>query len=263
MRITINQYNKDGTVQALSSILYDVLNEICINAVINGTKSEKIFIFNEHVKHFNKEVINIYDRLYADYSVLSFHIKEGTDFVIRCPLTNSFKEVIDFVKSDCKDKIMNLKVTARQNEFVKENKLPEEITVRLVRVKSNNGDIEVLITSLLDRERYLLRDFKWLYNKRWGIETFFDRLKNLLEIERFSSETMIEIEQDFYGLIFLSSLESVLTKEDEEKLSKQNKEKNSNMNIKSINRFHIQLLRNILLSCCWKPTFLHQKFWIS
>jgi hypothetical protein len=31
--IQVNQYNKDGTVQALSSFLYDVLNEICINVV--------------------------------------------------------------------------------------------------------------------------------------------------------------------------------------------------------------------------------------
>lgn len=222
--IQVNQYDKDGIVQALSSFLYDVLNEICINAVINA-KREKNSIFNEHVKHFNKEAINIYDRLYADYSVLSFHIKEDTDFVIRCPLTKSFKEVTDFVKSDCLDKIVNLKVSKGQKKLVQEKKLPEEITVRLVKVKLNNGDIEVLITSLLDREIYLHRDFKWLYNKRWGIETFFDRLKNLLEIERFSSKTMIGIEQDFYGLIFFSTFESVLTKEDEEELSKQNDKK--------------------------------------
>jgi len=82
----------------------------------------------------------------------------------------------------------------------------------------NNGDIEVLITSLLDEEIYLHRDFKWLYNKRWGIETFFDRLKNLLEIERFSTETIIGMEQDFHALIFLSTFESVLIKEDERKI---------------------------------------------
>jgi hypothetical protein len=223
--IQVNQYNKDGTVQALSSFLYDVLNEICINVVFNGTKCEKNSIFDEHIKHFNKEAINIYDRLYADYSVLSFHVKEDVDYVIRCRLTQSFKEVIDFVKSDRIDKIVNLKVTEGQKKFVKENRLPEEITVRLVKVKLNNGNIEVLITSLLNRERYNYKDFKWLYNKRWGIETYFNRLKNLLEIERFSSETMIGIEQDFYGLIFLSTFESVLTKEDEEELSKQNIEK--------------------------------------
>ncbi|MBZ5602383.1 MAG: carboxypeptidase-like regulatory domain-containing protein, partial [Acidobacteriia bacterium] len=60
-------------------------------------------IFNDHVKKFTTEAIIIYDRLYADYSVISFHVKGGYDFVIRCSLTSSFKEVSDFVKSDCFD----------------------------------------------------------------------------------------------------------------------------------------------------------------
>ena len=229
--IQTNQY-KDGTVQALSSFLYDVLNEVCINAVINDKKSEKSFIFSDHVKKFTKEAIIIYDRLYADYSVISFHVKGGYDFVIRCPLTSSFKEVSDFVKSDCFDKIVTLKVTERQRKFVKENGLPKVVTVRLVKVILSNGTIEVLITSLLDGKTYKLEDFKWLYNKRWCIETYFSRLKNLLEVERFSSKTVIGIEQDFHSLIFLSTLESVMIKEDEEKKGKENLEKKLKYNYK-------------------------------
>jgi hypothetical protein len=224
--ISKNQHNTDGTVQALSSFLYDVLNEICINSVINEIKSEKSFVFSDHLKHFTKEAIIIYDRLYADYSVLSFHVKKDIDFVIRCPVSNTFKEVIDFVKSDCKDKIVELKVTESQKKFVRQNSYPEVITVRLVKVKLKSGIIEVLITSLLDETTYKHKDFKWLYNKRWGIETYFNRLKNLLEIERFSSETVIGIEQDFHSLVFLSTLESVLIKEEEKKVSKRNYEKN-------------------------------------
>ena len=222
--IQTNQY-KDGTIQALSSFLYDVLNEVCINAVINDKKSEKSFIFNDHVKKFTKEAIVIYDRLYADYSVISFHAKGGYDFVIRCSLTSSFKEVSDFVKSDCFDKIVTIKVTEKQKTFVKENELPEVVTVRLVKVILSNGTIEVLITSLLDGTTYKLEDFQWLYHKRWCIETYFSRLKNLLEIERFSTKTVIGIEQDFHSLVFLSTLESVLIKEDEEKLCKENSDK--------------------------------------
>jgi Transposase DDE domain len=216
---------KEGTVQALSSFLYDVLNEVCINAVINDKKSEKSFIFSDHAKKFTKEAIIIYDRLYADYSVISFHVKGDFDFVIRCPLTSSFKEVSNFVKSDCFDKIVTLKVTTKQKKFVKENGLPEVVTVRLVKVILSNGTIEVLITSLLDGMTYKLEDFKWLYNKRWCIETCFSRLKNLLEIERFSTKTVIGIEQDFHSLVFLSTLESILIKEDEEKIVKENIEK--------------------------------------
>jgi len=229
--IQTNQY-KDGTVQALSSFLYDVLNEVCINAVINDKKSEKSFIFSDHVKKFTKEAIIIYDRLYADYSVISFHVKSGYDFVIRCSLTSSFKEVSDFVKSDCFDKIVTLKVTERQKKFVKENGLPEVLTVRLVKVILSNGTIEVLITSLLDGKKYELEDFKWLYNKRWCIETYFSRLKNLLEVERFSSKTVIGIEQDFHSLVFLSTLESIMIKEDEEKIGKANLEKKLKYNYK-------------------------------
>ncbi len=229
--IQTNQY-KDGTVQALSSFLYDVMNEICINAVIDEKKSEKSFIFSDHVKKFTKEAIIIYDRLYADYSVVSFHVERGYDFVIRCPLTSSFKEVSDFVKSDCFDKIVTLKVTERQKKFVKENGLPKVVTVRLVKIILSNGTIEVLITSLLDGMKYKLEDFKWLYNKRWCIETYFSRLKNLLEVERFSSKTVIGIEQDFHSLIFLSTLESVMIKEDEEKIAKENLEKKRKYNYK-------------------------------
>ncbi len=162
----------------------DVLNEICINSSIDGIKNEKSFLFNEHKNHFRKDAIFIYDRLYADYSVIASHIKKGIDFVIRCPLTNSFKYIGIFINSDCIDEVVSLKVTDRQKKFVQENGLPEEITVRFVKVKLDNGEIEVLITSLLDRGEYKVKDFKWLYNMRWGIETFLDRLKNQLEVEK-------------------------------------------------------------------------------
>ncbi len=65
-------------------------------------------------------------------------------------------------------------------------------------------------TSIQNREDYKVEDFRWLYNKRWGVETYLDRLKNQLEVERFSSGKLIGIEQDFYGIVFLSTLESVL-----------------------------------------------------
>jgi hypothetical protein len=110
--------------------------------------------------------------------------------------------------------------------------LPEVVTVRLVKVILSNGTIEVLITSLLDGKTYKLEDFKWLYNKRWCIETYFSRLKNLLEVERFSSKTVIGIEQDFHSLIFLSTLESIMIKEDEEKIGKENLEKKLKYNYK-------------------------------
>jgi len=75
----------------------------------------------------------------------------------------------------------------------------------------------MLMSSLLSGETYPAGEFKGLYEKRWGIETYFNRLKNLLEVERFSSKKLTGIEQDFYGIVFLATLASVLSKEEDEK----------------------------------------------
>ncbi|MGZ7096451.1 MAG: transposase [Methanobacterium sp.] len=225
--IQANQYNEEGVVQAQTSFLCDVLNEISVNSSIDEIKSEKYFIFSEHIRHYRKDAIVIYDRLYADFSVIAFHVKAGIDFIIRCPEISTFKKVQNFIKSDLVDEIVSLKVTPKQKKFVEENGLPKEVTVRLVKVKLSNGEIEILMTSLLNREGYKVEveDFKWLYNKRWGVETYLDRLKNQLEVERFSSEKLIGIEQDFYGVVFLSTLESVLSKDDEKEITEECREK--------------------------------------
>ena len=110
-------------------------------------------------------------------------------------------------------------------EFISKQGLPQEISVRLIRVKLDNGETEVLLTTLLDRELYPASDFKQVYGWRWGEETFFDRVKNRLEVERFSGTSVTAIKQDFYGMIFLASLESVLSKSDEEALAKESKQR--------------------------------------
>lgn len=58
-----------------------------------------------------------------------------------------------------------------------------QLKVRLIRIELDNGEIEVLITSLLDRQKYAHTDFKPLYQQRWGSETCYDTLKNKLQIE--------------------------------------------------------------------------------
>lgn len=223
--IQINQYNEGGVVQALASFLCDVLNEISINSSLDEMKSEKSFIFDEHIRHYRRDAIIIYDRLYADYSIAASHIKAGIDFVIRCPMSSTFKKVEKFIKSDLIDEVVDLKTTERQKKFVEEHGLPEEIKLRLIKVELENGEIEVLITSLKDKKKYKTEDFKWLYNKRWGIETYLDRLKNQLEVERFSSEKLIGIEQDFYGIVFLTTLESVISKKDEKEIIEESQKK--------------------------------------
>jgi hypothetical protein len=81
-----------------------------------ATRSENSFIFDEHTKYYRRDVLAIYDRLHADYSVIAFHAKKGIDFLIRCPLKSTFREVDEFVKSGLRDKVVTLKVTRGTEE---------------------------------------------------------------------------------------------------------------------------------------------------
>ena len=53
------------------------------------------------------------------------------------------------------------------------------------------------------------------------IETYHDRLKNIFELERFSGSSIRAIEQDFYGVIFLATLESIVSKPAQAQLTAQ------------------------------------------
>ena len=100
--------------------------------------------------------------------------------------------------------------------------MDKEINVRFVKVDLPDK-IEILATTLFDES---IEELKYLYGCRWGIETYFDRLKNIFELERFSSKKLNNIEQDFYGIFFLTNLEIILIKDSQEVLSKKTKDRN-------------------------------------
>ena len=212
-------------VYGMCSCMYDVLNELPLSVELGRCLKEKDYIFNNHFPYYFEDQLSIFDRLYDDYSVISYHINYGKDFLIRSKGYTSFKAVVDFINSENVDEIIKVKVTTKQKDFVKKNNLPKEVSVRAVKVFLDSGELEVLLTSLTDKDKYPSKDFEHLYHLRWGIETYFDILKNKLDIERFSSTKMLFIEQDFYSLVFLSGMESILSKESNRELELESKNK--------------------------------------
>src|SRR4029078_3531250 len=103
---------------------------------------------------------------------------------------------------------------------VKENFLAESLKIRFVKVDIGKDEPELLATTLFEES---LDELKWLYNQRWGIETYFDRLKNIFEVERFSSKKVNGIEQDFLGLVLLTNLETVLINDAQQEIKQKTK----------------------------------------
>lgn len=214
-----NQHAGGARVQALGSVLYDVLNDIGLHAALSEKRGEREFIFDEHLAHTRRGDIIVMDRLYADSVVMCFWVKHLREFVVRFP-RSSFTAVEAFWNSGEAERVVRLEVPSAKRKEARRLGVATSVAVRLVRVELANGEVEVLGTSLLDtgREQFTREEFKHLYGRRWGIETYFDRLKNIFEMERFSGTSVQSIKQDYYGVVFLASLESVLSKSAESEL---------------------------------------------
>jgi hypothetical protein len=96
------------------------------------------------------------------------------------------------------------------------------IKLRLVRVDLP-GEVEVLITNLMDSTAYEARLFKSLYHLRWGIEENYKRLKQWVEVENFSGKSALSVKQDFYAKIVAMNLTAIISiaaqKKSEKKLN--------------------------------------------
>ena len=97
--------------------------------------------------------------------------------------------------------------------LLKDENLPASMNLRFIQVLLPTGEIEVLITSLLNEEKYKTLSFKKLYNLRWGIETFYYILKSRLSLEHFTGKSLESVKQDFHSTLYLTALETVITAE--------------------------------------------------
>lgn len=223
--VQTNQHAEGSRVQALASVMYDLLNDIGITADLGPKQAEKNFLFSDHFKCTQAGDLIVTDRNYGDYCVMAMAKKYQRDFLIRFS-QSSFSKVNEFWASDKTDEIVQLRASNNAKQFVRENQLAETLLVRLIKVELDNGEIEVLGTSLIDQKVYPKAEFKTVYSWRWGSETYYDRVKNIFELERFSGTSKLTIEQDFHGVIFLATLEAILTKSTQAELITQSQERN-------------------------------------
>lgn len=220
---TTNQHATEVLI-VRCSILYDLLNHMILNGVLapnkTGEREMLISLLNILETSKNKYLI-ILDRGYPGFDIAYELKKRNIDFVIR--LSSNFnKAVEEFINSNEYDTTIELKPGKNTNIIKKLYFKNSSITVRLVKVILDNGDVEILMTSLTDNVEYPVSVFKELYFMRWGIETLYDKLKNKLKVEEFTGYSNISILQDFYCTLFLSNIQSLLVSEANEELIKQN-----------------------------------------
>lgn len=214
-----NQYpgKEREAVQALAMILYDLLNDLGVRSALGpGHTAEKNLLLSQLWGELKASDVLVLDRKSADYTIIAQAVRDQLDVIIRCP-RQSFKAVMEFFQSRERERLVTLKVSSKAStrKYVHEQGLPTEVAVRLLKFKLTTGEEEVLLTTLIDQKKYPRKEFFKVYGWRWRDETYYHRIKNIFEVERFSGLSEESIKQDFYGVIFLATLESVLSRETE------------------------------------------------
>jgi len=228
-----NQYedkNKE-IVQARVSLLYDVLNNIVEDAILADSKTHEINItIDEHLKKVKEEDLIIFDRGYPSYRLFTTIVsKYKANYLIRMKknIYKKYTEILFDKESKIEDITVTLKPTYKElKEICTKENLPQSIKVRFVKVILDDGEIEVLATSVLDENILKTEDFKELYFKRWGIETYYEIMKNRLSLENFTGTSVLAIKQDFYATMFISNIEALVTYELNEELKNEDKKSN-------------------------------------
>ena len=208
--------NQSSTQTALASAsaIYDVLNDIVIDAIVEPYKKSEREMAKQHInsiknaKLLNKSIV-IFDRGYPSYDMFNYLDDKGLFFLIRT--SSSWKK---FRNLDYNDNILDY-------EFENSSK-----KLRVLKIKLPDGTIEVLVTNIFNKN-ITLDLFKELYFLRWGVECKYRELKSSIEIEEFSGTKPIAIEQDFYASIYLSMVASLIKKDADIEIIKETQGKKS------------------------------------
>ena len=248
---------------AIGSMLYDVLNQITVDAQIapykniNNKKNSERALLEKHMSKLKSGDLLLLDRGYPSFYLFFSLMAQKVDFTVRMK-GSWWKAVREFRKSGEKERIVTFTLPDKdQNKMVGyPASASNPIKCRLVRVELDSGEVEILCTSLIDTEQYPNEQFKELYHFRWNEEEAYKLLKNRIELENFSGKTAKAVKQDFHAKMFLMTLSAAYAHPIEERVKREFKADKKRKYDQKINRTNsISMTKDILIGVFIKQQY--------
>jgi len=235
---------KDGSAPtAQGSVLYDVLNDIVVDARIEPLSVDERTLAMAHINECgwidpDSKKLVIYDRGYPSFDLVEKLVNSGFKYVMR--VKSNFNKDIDAQTSA--DGHVRLKKDGKQ------------IYVRVIKFKLDSGETETLITNITDR-RLGVHAFKKLYFMRWPVETKYDIVKNKLQIENFSSRTVEGIQQDFFAAMYLTNIAACAAFDAQDLIDQEREDKDNKYQYRANLNELIGVLKDRLVAalCLYSP----------
>ena len=191
----------------LLSMLYDPANYMTLDVQTGQTDGSELQLLVKHLPKVNKNDILLLDRGYPAKYLFSLLKSRGIHFVVRMK-SNWWMPVKEFAESTRQDTEVMFEVP--DGDFEKYKVLfpamKKTIKCRLVKIKDQRGEEQVLCTSLMGKEQYSREELSSLYDMRWGIEEGYKMFKARVQVEAFSGKTATAVKQDIYAKVMMMSL---------------------------------------------------------
>lgn len=196
-------------VMARISQMFDVLNKVTVDAVISPYDTGERDLLKTHILKLLPNDLLLLDRGYPAYWVFNLILSQGGHFCAR--ISKQWKIVQSFIASGEKEAFIDLHASVQSLKECLEMGLDTvPLKLRLIRIQLDNGEIEVLITSLVDKNKFPNDIFNDLYHQRWPIEVDYLFMKERIEIGNYSGKTALSVYQDFHAKIVAKNLTWIL-----------------------------------------------------
>ena len=197
--------------QGRVSVLYDVLNQVGLEGRLAASTVAETELAHQHLAAVRPGDVLLNDRGYTGYRWLVAVRAAQAHFVSRASRGSFAAAQALFVRDQAGvSEVVALAAPKELRAECRERGWPPALTVRLVTVRLKSGELEVLVTSLLEEAAYPTAGFGPVYWQRWGHETYYGRLKGRLDLEHCSGQTVEAVEQDFQATVLLANVESVV-----------------------------------------------------
>jgi len=211
------------------SVLQDVYHGILYDAIMSPYNEGERMLAMRHMKKLDRlddrENIVLFDRGYVSKELIAECCELGHYFVMRIR-DGWHAKLIESTKSG-------------EWSLIKHDK--KEYPVRIIKVILENGDQQVLFTNIdfLD-----VNEFYELYGLRWTVETRYDTIKNIIQLENMSGLTVNSVLQDFWACMAVSNILAFAKVGADEAIRRNHKDKNLTRRYQASNAIILGMLRS-------------------
>ncbi len=206
LRNTSSEEGKTHYPYGLCVAAINVFTGQPVCAIVGDYKASERDLLRKILPRFTAGDLSLLDRGLGGHKVY-FDFDDQDQFFIHRGITTGERVAMyiqDFLASGKEQK--KVKITLEDEKTGKTRKMKVRLILGPI---DSEGKPIVFVTNLTGKKRYPRADIIELYQKRWAAETLYNRVKNLLNLEKFHARTYNGIMQEIFANLFALSLAAV------------------------------------------------------